>query len=166
MGNLNEATESFLKQEMGRLTEQIKSKACLLAQARVQSQAAHSTANDAEEKRIDDSQPNYQDIAEAFDETIGRREIPVAKTSFFDLFPPFTLLCFSLCIVFGAFGLFGGKKDTNYNGGFLDISKIFAGAIVGSATTSILRTTTATSATGTVVLPAAKGQSTPKKKKG
>lgn len=52
-----------------------------------------------------------------------------ASISFFDLFPPFTLVCAVLCILFGSLGLFGAASTTP---GFLDIAKIFAGALVGS----------------------------------
>ena len=73
------------------------------------------------------------DISVALDEALGKRIPPEPKTSFFDLFPPFTCLCFLLCLIFGFFGL----RSADKNNGFLDIAKIFAGALVGSTTTSM-----------------------------
>ena len=66
---------------------------------------------------------------------------------FFAYVPPFTLICFLLCVAFAWLGLSPLAKATSVDpkvaeklvltsSGFLDIAKIFAGAIVGSATTA------------------------------
>lgn len=56
---------------------------------------------------------------------------------FFELFPPITIVCFILTIAFGGFGIYAlnnsGSGIQNGNS-FIDIAKIFAGAIVGSTT--------------------------------
>ena len=62
------------------------------------------------------------------------------KLHFFDLFPPFTCVCAVLCLAFAILGILG--PDTGriaaQSSGFLDIAKIFAGAIVGSTTSVAL----------------------------
>jgi hypothetical protein len=54
---------------------------------------------------------------------------------FFELFSPFTLICFALTLAFGGLGL--SSKDSKISSSFLDIAKIFAGALVGSTTSNI-----------------------------
>jgi hypothetical protein len=63
---------------------------------------------------------SLQDVAQAIDESLGRRSIPPQKVSFFDLFPLSTCLCFLLCIAFGTLGL---VKATGAQG-FLDMPKV------------------------------------------
>jgi hypothetical protein len=48
----------------------------------------------------------------------------------------FLLVCVFLTIVFGAFGLY--HPDTGEVTGFLDIAKIFAGAVIGGTATSAM----------------------------
>jgi hypothetical protein len=57
------------------------------------------------------------------------------KNRFFDLFPPFTVVCFVLCLAFGFLGFF----PKTAGGGYLDVAKIFAGAIVGSTSVALSR---------------------------
>lgn len=65
------------------------------------------------------------------------------KLGFLDYFPPFTLMCAGLAFAFGVFGIIalarnGAVKDLG--GGFVDIAKVFAGAIVGSTSAIALGT--------------------------
>jgi hypothetical protein len=70
----------------------------------------------------------------------------VEKRHFFDFFPPIAVLYAILTCVFAALGLWAllgapeAAKTTLNNQGFLDIAKIFAGAIAGSTTTAITST--------------------------
>ena len=65
-----------------------------------------------------------------------------AKKTFLDYIPPVTILSAILTFSFAALGLWailGGSPETQKalsGQGFLDIAKIFAGAIVGSATSA------------------------------
>jgi len=78
-------------------------------------------------------------LAVAIDEvTHGPFFVPERKPRFFELFPPFTCVCAVLCVIFAALGLAPiiaptktGTLGTN-TANFLDLAKIFAGAIVGS----------------------------------
>ena len=57
---------------------------------------------------------------------------------FYDRLPPITIISAILAIAFGVIGVVAIKygQQTGIDGkGFIDIAKIFAGAIVGSATT-------------------------------
>jgi hypothetical protein len=76
----------------------------------------------------------------------GKQVLPtgevVAKGGFFDYVPPVALLSAILAFAFAALGLWAilGQPDVKSGlgtQGFLDIAKIFAGAIVGSATTVV-----------------------------
>lgn len=53
---------------------------------------------------------------------------------FFEWFPPLTVACCFLTIFFGWFGVYALSSGTGIQNGnnFIDIAKIFAGAIVGS----------------------------------
>jgi hypothetical protein len=77
-----------------------------------------------------------EDLTHALDESLGKKSAEVSTDRFWDLFPPFTVLCFVLCLIFGYFGIYNSDKNT----GFLDIAKIFAGALVGSATSNRINT--------------------------
>ena len=85
-----------------------------------------------------------QDLAAAIDEATGNRALratpPTFFESFFERFPPFACICFILCLLFGGLGLMaaGGGKLANSTSGFLDVAKIFAGALVGSTSTTAL----------------------------
>ncbi|MBA8735313.1 hypothetical protein [Chromobacterium violaceum] len=80
----------------------------------------------------------------AMDETLHGRK--TSRPGFFELFPPFTCVCAALCLAFVAFGLLfplldpipGGGKSSELVVGFLDIAKIFAGAIVGSTSSVVI----------------------------
>lgn len=59
---------------------------------------------------------------------------------FFTIFSPLTIVSVFLTFVFGAFGVYAIRSNlavTNADS-FLDIAKIFAGAIVGSSTSNVL----------------------------
>ena len=63
------------------------------------------------------------------------------KRTFFDYFPPVAILSAVLAFSFAGLGLWAllGQSNIKELGsqGFLDIAKIFAGAIVGSATAAV-----------------------------
>lgn len=89
---------------------------------------------------------SLQDVSAALDEATGRT-IQV-DPNFFDYFPPFTCLCFVLCLLFGCLGLYALRGQTTTGpesrlaqsaSGYLDVAKIFAGAIVGSTTSTVLK---------------------------
>ncbi|MBT0571705.1 hypothetical protein KIK84_15370 [Curvibacter sp. CHRR-16] len=87
-----------------------------------------------------------QNLNQAMDEVVrGAAGSATLKRSFLDYFPPFTLVCALLCLAFAVLGLValhedpsGTSKLAAASGGFLDIAKIFAGAIVGSTTSLAL----------------------------
>jgi hypothetical protein len=104
--------------------------------------------------RSDSEEAVLEDMTHALAEALGQR-VPIAARTrwdkFFDWFPPFTCLSFVLCIAFGTLGFLAmsGRMDSSRQAsssstgtpakdlqslasGFLDVSKIFAGAIVGS----------------------------------
>lgn len=95
-----------------------------------------------------DVQATLSDLTLATDEvTRGRSVESLSRwTRFFQLFPPFTCVCTLLCIAFAGLGLWairpgsGGGSGTaaKYTSGFLDIAKIFAGAIVGSTASGVV----------------------------
>ena len=64
--------------------------------------------------------------------------IPTRAERLFAFLPPFTLVSAGLCAIFAVLGWLAlhGNADSKFAGsaaGFLDIAKIFAGAIVGSS---------------------------------
>ncbi len=127
--------EAALGDEMVRLRKRVEARARQFALERA-------IALPAEETPVGEKAPPappvlLNDLTLALDETLGKRTVAAPKTSFFDLFPPFTCLCFLLCLIFGGFGMHNaGARDT----GFLDIAKIFAGALVGSTTSTAIST--------------------------
>ena len=90
---------------------------------------------------------DFSHVAQAIAEYAPGGEIPKAEPVkglrfFLALFPPFILLSFILTVVFGVLGLWAtlGSESTKQSligPGFLDIAKIFAGAMVGSASANI-----------------------------
>ena len=128
--NLNASLEDL----MSNLKRRIAERAMEIAQRR-------SLSAELESKPLDVS---LQDVSQATDEILGQRPISAPGILFFDFFPPFTCLCFLLCIVFGGLGLYAmvnpaaARIGTASAQGFLDVSKIFAGAIVGSTTSTAL----------------------------
>ncbi|MCD4487248.1 hypothetical protein LQR31_22510 [Chromobacterium vaccinii] len=85
-------------------------------------------------------------LGQAVDELLQGRSV-AERPGFFDLFPPFTCVCALLCLAFASFGLLfplfadsvaGAGKGSALVAGFLDIAKIFAGAIVGSTSSIVL----------------------------
>ncbi len=89
-------------------------------------------ASRAQQIAGDQIQPDLEDISRAFGEATKGE----SKNGFFDLFSPFTLVCAVLCLAFGALSFVRSVQSSS--AAFLDIAKIFAGAIVGSTTTSAL----------------------------
>lgn len=88
---------------------------------------------------------DIQSLSQAIAEAIGGGVGPAPKLRLFDLFPPFTCVCALLCLAFAALGLLPlyadpavAAKAATSTTGFLDIAKIFAGAIVGSTTSIAL----------------------------
>jgi hypothetical protein len=93
-----------------------------------------------------DKEPNIRDLNEAVDfYTAGNPKIEEQKPSkyevFFSYISPFTILCAFLAIAFALLGLVNGAGSSlkGAQPGFLDISKIFAGAIVGSTSATALK---------------------------
>lgn len=60
---------------------------------------------------------------------------PSRLEKWFRYFSPFTCVCAILCIVVA---LIGWRAGSGNNAGFLDIAKIFAGAIVGATTNTAI----------------------------
>jgi hypothetical protein len=60
--------------------------------------------------------------------------IPDPGVRFWDVVSPVTVISTGLCVVFAAFGLWAvlGERTAIHGQSYLDIAKIFAGAIVGS----------------------------------
>lgn len=126
-----------LDEQLTKLRIHIVDRSLALAQQRILSNSA------AEAVEVENApmEVSLEDVAEAFKEAIGRRSTPEPNSSFFDLFPPFTCLSFLLCLVFGALGL--ASKTKELAPGFLDVAKIFAGALVGSTASNIITATKA-----------------------
>lgn len=125
--NLNEV----LEEELARIRATVETKARVLSLARAD-------FDRADDDLDDESSPvpavQMEDLSRALQETLGKAGTVPPKAAFFDLFPPFSCLCFLMCLIFGGFGLF----RTGDKGGFLDIAKIFAGALVGSTTSTVI----------------------------
>lgn len=58
-------------------------------------------------------------------------------TRFWEAITPFTVVCLIMTIVFAAFGAFYGTSSADVRS-FIDISKIFAGVIVGSTSAAFI----------------------------
>jgi hypothetical protein len=79
-------------------------------------------------------------VAQAIDNLLPHSQPLIARRRFFDVIHPITIISALLAIAFAGFGVFA--TSTAASGGlegidgapYLDIAKIFAGAIVGSAT--------------------------------
>jgi hypothetical protein len=124
---LTPSLKGSLDDELAGLRNKIAARALELAQERSLLSTGTSPPEDAP------LEISLQDLNQAMEEEVGKRPVPPRKTSFFDLFPPFTCICCFLCLVFGWLGLYGEKGgDKQAIQGFLDVSKIFAGALVGS----------------------------------
>jgi len=85
-----------------------------------------------------------QELTQAIDEFAPGVPVQIGREKWhnvlFQYFPPFTILCFLLAIIFGYLGFSAWSKDPNHSvgSGFLDIAKIFAGAIVGSTSATAI----------------------------
>jgi hypothetical protein len=83
-------------------------------------------------------------IGRAFDELTGSSRREMTRWEFFwTIFPPFTLVCVIMCGVFAYLGFnstgeASGPRGAGSAAGFLDIAKIFAGAIVGSTSSAAI----------------------------
>ncbi|HEY1767377.1 MAG TPA: hypothetical protein VGG26_06960 [Terracidiphilus sp.] len=137
--NLSPGLTSSLDEQIQKLRGQIVERAYARAEERDATQA--SAASNAASVTIDVS---LQDISAAFDEATGQSEVKERRISFFDIFTPFTCICLLLCGVFGFLGLLALRSDPKLPGlsaqasGFLDVAKIFAGALVGSTSSTAL----------------------------
>jgi hypothetical protein len=121
-----------LEERIASLRDHIAERARELARKRTESQAGG--------KKPQDANVEVSDLSQAIDEALCNGAVPARKPTFFDLFPPFSCLCFLLCLIFGGFGLFGEKGGSPATiQGFLDIAKIFAGALVGSTASVSLK---------------------------
>lgn len=105
-------------------------------------QKAEDLASDDEQEEV-----GISHLAKAIEQYAPSHEIPrselvEARDGFLAHFPPLAVLSSMLAIAFAALGLWAtlgsAEVKANLGGqGFLDIAKIFAGAIVGSATATI-----------------------------
>jgi hypothetical protein len=107
-------------------------------------QRAQHIAAIAEESPSDSIPITIGSLASAIDQLVsGQAPIPERRPNFFDYFPPFTCVCAILCVIFAVLGL-APLLSTKVSGlqnsaqGFLDLAKIFAGAIVGSTSSIAL----------------------------
>ena len=97
------------------------------------------------------SPADLSSLNQAIEELVNGRFSPNAieqKFRLFDWFPPFTIVCAILCLSFATLGLFplltsseNVAKMGSVTSSFLDIAKIFAGAIVGSTSSVALKAT-------------------------
>ncbi|MGA2807049.1 MAG: hypothetical protein ABSE87_02890 [Terracidiphilus sp.] len=129
--------QGSLDEKIASLKDQISERARGLALERAKSQTGA--------KKQQGPAVDVSDLSQAIDEALCGDAAPARKPTFFDLFSPFTCLCFLLCVTFGGLGLFartgsgapsGGAAPTQ---GFLDIAKIFAGALAGSTVSAPLK---------------------------
>lgn len=99
-------------------------------------------SRDATEEDVLSKGLEHLHLSQAISEYAPGKKVSIApeKGRFFELFPPFTILCFLLAIIFAFFGIYALNNNSKITGGngFIDISKIFAGAIVGSTTSIVL----------------------------
>lgn len=90
-----------------------------------------------------DTSPTLQQLNQACSEVILGKITPTGHP-IFQYFPPFTIVCTFLCLSFAILGVWAMSGTSAPNelakasGGFLDIAKIFAGAIVGSTASTVL----------------------------
>ena len=132
--SLSPSLKASLDDHLARVRDQIADRADEIANAT--SGPGESTQNSVD----------LSSLAKAIDEMIkGQQNPSEGKLRFFDLFPPFTCVCAVLCLAFATLGLLPlfadqavAAKATASASGFLDIAKIFAGAIVGSTTSIAL----------------------------
>jgi hypothetical protein len=89
-------------------------------------------------------QASLKDLSRAMDHFTGSDQPPLRASKvdrFFEFFPPFTCICALLSLAFAVLGLWalrGGDAKAAIAAGFLDIAKIFAGAIVGSSASKLI----------------------------
>jgi len=135
---LSKNLNASLDEHLAKLKGQIADRAYDLASASTDSSAT----SEGEAVRVD-----FSSLAKAIDEVTKGQVTPLEhRTRFFDLFPPFTCVCAVLCLAFATLGLLPlvatdptvAAKVGGQASGFLDIAKIFAGAIVGSTTSIAL----------------------------
>lgn len=136
--DLSKNLNASLDDHLAKLKEQIADRAYALASASTDSPVT----SEGEGVHVD-----LSILAKAIDEVTKGRFTPLEhRTRFFDLFPPFTCVCALLCLAFATLGLLPlvatdsnvAAKVGGQASGFLDIAKIFAGAIVGSTTSIAL----------------------------
>jgi hypothetical protein len=133
--DLPQGLKTSLEEMLSDFRRRISERACEIADQHSVS-AAPTAAGGAE---VESVRVSLRDLSQAVDELVqGQLLGPGLLARFFDLFPPFTCICTVLCIAFAALGLIAmingtaGKIGPSTASGFLDIAKIFAGAIVGS----------------------------------
>lgn len=137
VANLSPSLTGSLDEQIQKLRNQIIERAYVRAEGRdsIQTESPSTTSG-----LVDVS---LQDVSAAFDETIGQSDLQARRFSFFDIFSPFTVICFLLCIVFGWLGFLALKPATDSKlaaqaSGFLDVAKIFAGALVGATSSTAI----------------------------
>ena len=87
---------------------------------------------------------DIEDVAAAIGDLVrgSGRFAPTRVERFFEIFSPFTCVCALLCLAFAWLGFYSlspsGSNLKQAAEPFLDIAKIFAGAIVGSTSTAIV----------------------------
>ncbi len=132
--NLSASLKASLDEHLAQLREQIAGRADEIANA-------DAGPGSGAPRPVD-----LSSLAKALDETVKGGQANVdGKLHFFELFPPFTCVCAVLCLAFATLGLMPlfadpavAAKAAASTSGFLDIAKIFAGAIVGSTTSVVL----------------------------
>lgn len=141
--NTNMGLSCNLKETLEEHLESIKKKIADRALDIASSKTPGESAKSVEKPKV-----SISDLAQAIDEMTHAYPVQKEqKMQFFDLFPPFTCICAILCLAFAVLGLLPLLitdeklviKATTQTSGFLDIAKIFAGAIVGSTTSIALR---------------------------
>lgn len=129
-----------LNARLKQLEDQIARYAARIAKERIR------TKDKQQPSRSDTDAVVLEDLSQAIAEALGQRESTACKSGldkFFEWFPPFTCLSFVLCVAFGTLGLVamrnGSEPSKDMARGFLDVAKIFAGAIVGSTASTVLK---------------------------
>jgi hypothetical protein len=137
---LSTALESSLDEHLSGVRERITDRAYDLA-----AQTIRPPGDSQENEKV---QVNLNNLSQATSEVIAGQHGHKSSflVRFFEYFPPFTCVCAILCIAFAVLGLYAlgsgvGSEVAKATSSFLDIAKIFAGAIVGSTASNVINST-------------------------
>lgn len=136
---LSEATSDYIEEQLANARAEIVSRFAQITEAE-DAGALTSTGKGSGNAPVSFA---ADELAQVFREVElgGPREKPT-KAAFFSSFSPITLVCVFLCSLFAILALYAYSSRSaagvaNQASGFLDLAKVFAGVIVGSASSTV-----------------------------